>query len=57
MTSQDAQEQGNTGNKGEPATPTLSVDITMKCVDITERFCAGTISKVSAILELQKTIP
>jgi Icc-related predicted phosphoesterase len=38
-------------------TPTLGVDITAKCVEITKRFHARTITKVSAILELQESIP
>ena len=37
--------------------PSPDADVTARCVEITERYRAGPITKVSAMLELQKTIP
>ena len=57
MTSQNAQGQADAGSEGHQGDSSLSSEITEKCAAITERFCTGTISKVSAILELQGTVP
>jgi hypothetical protein len=56
MTSQDATRQESERAEGQQGPPP-DIETTAKCVEITERFRAGTISKVSAILELQQTIP
>jgi hypothetical protein len=66
MTDHNAQGQGNTGGEGnqggsggdgDQGGTSFSADITQKCVEVTEKFRAGTITKISAILELQATIP
>jgi len=62
MTNQDASGHDNTRDeheRGEPKQggPSPDADVTARCVEITERYRAGTITKVSAILELQMTIP
>ena len=57
MTSQDVEQQGNTSSEGEQGQPSHGPDIAEKCVEITERYRAGTITKVHAILELQGSIP
>ena len=56
MTSQDVSGHENARNEGGQGT-SPDTDVTKECVEITERFRAGTITKVSAILALQQTIP
>src|ERR1700683_5204791 len=58
MTSQDGAGQENPENQGENQEEgsQLSSEVTRQCIEITERFRAGTLAKVSAILELQSTI-
>jgi hypothetical protein len=59
MTSQDVAGRENPENQGENQgeEAQLSSETTRQCIAITERFRAGTLAKVSAILELQSTIP
>jgi hypothetical protein len=59
MTSQDVAGQENPENQDEnqEEEAQLSSEVTRQCIEITERFRAGTLAKVSAILELQSTIP
>jgi hypothetical protein len=62
MTNQDASGHDNTRDgcergEHEQGGPSPDADVTARCVEITERYRAGTITKVSAILELQTTIP
>ena len=57
MTSQDVTAQESTRNESGQQTATQASDVTETCVGITEKYRAGTISKVGAILELQSTIP
>ena len=57
MTSQNAQGQADTGGEDPQRDTLLSLEIMEKCIGITERFCAGMISKVLALLELQATVP
>jgi len=56
MTSQNAQGQADTGGEDPQKDTLLSLEIMEKCIGITERFCAGTISKVSGLLGLQTTV-
>ena len=56
MTSQDVSGHENARNEGGQGT-SPDTNVTKECVEITERFRAGTITKVSAILALQRTIP
>ena len=48
-------------NQGEditaPPIEEFSSDVTEKCIEVTESFCSGSITKVAAILQLQETIP
>ena len=59
MTSLDVAGQENSENQNENQEEgaQLSSEITRQCIEITERFRSGTLAKVSAILELQSTIP
>ena len=57
MTSQDVQTQGNAGDDHEQRDVSFGADVTAKCIEITERFRSGVISKVQAILALQSAIP
>ena len=52
MTSQDVQTQGNAGDDHEQRDAPFGTDVTAKCIEITERFRLGVISKVQAILAL-----
>jgi hypothetical protein len=56
MTSQNAQGQADVGGEDSQRDTSLSLEIMEKCIGITERFCAGMILKVSALLELQATV-
>jgi hypothetical protein len=57
----DVEEQANSRNETETQEQEeelpLSSEVTEKCIRITERYCSGIVTKVSAILELQGTIP
>jgi hypothetical protein len=55
MTNQDVPTQ--TTNQSKRGDSLLGTEVTEKCIEITERFRAGSITKVSAILELQGIIP
>lgn len=56
---QDVEGQENPENQGENQEQgaQLSSEVTKQCIEITKWFRAGTLAKVSAILELQSTIP
>jgi hypothetical protein len=40
-----------------PPIEEFSADITQKCIEVTEVFHSGSITKVAAILQFQETIP
>jgi hypothetical protein len=56
MTSHDSLGCENARDEEDQEGSSLSTDITTKCVEVTEKFHAGTIMKVSAILALQEII-
>jgi hypothetical protein len=58
--SQDDKEQESPREEGGQLpiqNSSFSTEVTKECVEITECFCAGTITKVSVILHLQNTLP
>jgi len=57
MTNQNAEGTESNPSQTQETGPRFSPETTKKCIDITERFRAGVIAKVGAILELRLTIP
>ena len=56
MASHDAPGHENVRDEEDQEGSSISTDITVKCVKVTEMFSTGTITKVSAILALQEFI-